>query len=339
MSKKTVILSCTFLLVSAELHAQTQTSGEVGVGVSSQGSAGGFDAYNQRYKPQANTWELGLFAGLLFPSSEHNIFAAREDIAQEPYADTAFEIGTRLGYFFLPYLGVEASAFAAPSEVESGRSAMLYGASGVVVGQLPTMSLTPFVLVGGGMLGGVSEPMGNDMDPAVVFGAGLKAPLSEHVALRLDVRDTMTQKFDAENGDQTHHPEILLGVTFFAGRSSAAEVPLAPPDSDRDGLSDAEDKCPRVAALTPDGCPEDSDGDGVLDPDDHCPREAGQEPDGCPDLDEDGDGVPLPCDKCPEEKGVAPDGCPIRDTDGDGFMDDVDKCPDQPETKNGYQAD
>ena len=334
MLKKTVICSCTLALLSSWAHAQTEASESVAVqaDTESQGSV----SYNERYKPMANTWELGLFTGLLFPSDEHNIFAPREGITQEPYAGSALELGMRVGYFPLAFLGIEASTFAAPTEVESGRSAMLYGGDVALVGQLPSMSLTPFLLIGGGLLGGISEPMGNDMDPAIVAGIGLKAPLSNSVSLRLDVRDTLTQKFDAPDGDQTHHPAVLLGVTATLGRGESTQVTTAP-DSDRDGLADALDKCPRAPALSPDGCPVDSDSDGVVDTDDHCSRVAGDQPNGCPDPDKDGDGVPLPCDKCTDEKGVAPDGCPIRDKDGDGFMDDVDKCRDTPETKNGFE--
>ena len=344
MLKKTVICSSLALLAS-QAHAQTDASesasGSVAVqadstGASSESEGGGFAGYNERYKPMANTWELGLFTGLLFPSDEHNIFAPREGITQEPYAGTAVELGMRLGYYPLEFLGIEAGAFAAPTEVDSGRSAMLYGADVGVVAQLPSMSLTPFIYVGGGMLGGISEPMGNDMDPALVAGLGLKAPLSNSVALRLDVRDTLTQKYAASDGEQTHSPSILLGVTAMLGRGESAPSPL-PPDSDGDGLADTKDKCPRAPALSPDGCPLDTDSDGVVDTDDYCPREAGDKENGCTDPDKDGDGFPMPCDKCPDEKGVAPDGCPIRDQDGDGFMDDVDKCGDKPETKNGFE--
>lgn len=346
MLKKTVICSSALALLVSQAHAQSEASESGAVsesvevsnsGVQADGEGGGFAAYNERYKPMANTWELGVFTGLLFPSDEHNIFAPREGITQEPYAGTALELGMRVGYFPLAFLGIEGSGFASPTEVDSGRSAMLYGGDLVLVGQLPSMSLTPFLYVGGGVLGGISETMGNDMDPAIVAGVGLKAPLSNSVALRVDLRDTLTQKYAAADGDQTHSPAVLLGVTAVLGRGESTLAATLAPDSDRDGLADAEDKCPRVAALSPDGCPLDTDDDGVVDADDYCPREAGDKDNGCPDPDKDGDGVPVPCDKCADEKGVAPDGCPIRDQDGDGFMDDVDQCSDKPETKNGYQ--
>jgi OOP family OmpA-OmpF porin len=197
------------------------------------------------------------------------------------------------------------------------------------------MSLTPFLMVGGGWLGGISESMGNDADPAFQFGVGLKAPLGHLLSARLDLRDTMTQKFNAADGDQTHHPEILLGLTVNMERSRPKPPPPAA-DSDKDGVPDTQDKCPKDGALTADGCPLDSDSDGVLDRDDHCPREKGDQPDGCLAPDADGDGVHRLCDKCPSEKGIEPDGCPLGDTDGDGIFDDVDRCPKDPETKNGF---
>jgi OOP family OmpA-OmpF porin len=329
MLKKTLIWTAALGLVSSELYAQSEAS----VAASTNDGSGGFSEYNEKYKPEANLFELGVYTGLIFPASDHNIYTPR--LTQQEYAGASAELGVRFGFFPLPYLGIEVDAMNSPTSVDTGQSAMLYSFGGRLVGQLHTMSLTPFVLLGAGYIGGISEPMGNDADPALSFGAGIKAPLTEAVSIRLDIRDTLSQKFGAAGGDQTHHPEILLGATITLGRSKSSST-LPPPDSDRDGLPDTEDKCPRDGALTPDGCPLDTDGDGVLDRDDHCPRESGDQADGCVNPDKDGDGVPSPADKCENEKGQAPDGCPVRDSDGDGFLDDTDKCPDKPETKNGF---
>ena len=57
------------------------------------------------------------------------------------------------------------------------------------------------------------------------------------------------------------------------------------PDSDGDGLSDREDRCPREKGPRENqGCPwPDSDGDGIIDPQDRCPTQAGPiENQGCP---------------------------------------------------------
>lgn len=104
-----------------------------------------------------------------------------------------------------------------------------------------------------------------------------------------------------------------------------------PLDTDKDGIPDYQDACPEVAGpATTKGCP-DTDGDGVADNEDECPDQAGPvETKGCPDAD--GDGVPDKDDKCPDVKGTkAMKGCP--DSDGDGVADNEDDCPNEAGTK------
>ena len=98
------------------------------------------------------------------------------------------------------------------------------------------------------------------------------------------------------------------------------------PDADGDGIQDKLDACPNQAGDAKfNGCP-DTDGDGVSDKDDACPTTAGLAAfGGCPDTD--GDGVEDRKDKCPNLAGaIAGEGCP--DTDGDGVFNNIDKCPD-----------
>jgi OmpA-OmpF porin, OOP family len=95
------------------------------------------------------------------------------------------------------------------------------------------------------------------------------------------------------------------------------------PDSDNDGIADADDRCPTIPEdgyppLANDGCPTDEHADG------------------------DGDGVADAFDRCPSlhEDNLPPDpndGCPAADRDGDGIADAIDKCPEQPETFNGWE--
>lgn len=98
-------------------------------------------------------------------------------------------------------------------------------------------------------------------------------------------------------------------------------------DRDKDGIPDADDKCPDVMGIELfDGCPEnDSDGDGVTNDKDNCPNIAGDARfSGC--LDSDNDGISDFFDKCPNLKGsLTSSGCP--DSDGDGVSEDKDKCP------------
>ena len=114
-----------------------------------------------------------------------------------------------------------------------------------------------------------------------------------------------------------------------------------PADSDGDGVSDPNDKCPSVFGFARyEGCPiPDTDGDGINDEVDKCPTQAGTAKyNGCPIPDTDGDGINDELDKCPTQPGTAKyEGCPIPDSDGDGVNDEEDKCPNQagPASRNG----
>ncbi|MFT4761455.1 MAG: OOP family OmpA-OmpF porin, partial [Paraglaciecola sp.] len=76
-------------------------------------------------------------------------------------------------------------------------------------------------------------------------------------------------------------------------------------DRDKDGISDALDKCPDLAgSLANSGCPiDDRDKDGIVDNKDKCPDLAGP---------------------------FATGGCPGEDTDKDGIVDELDQCPTEP---------
>jgi len=99
---------------------------------------------------------------------------------------------------------------------------------------------------------------------------------------------------------------------------------------------------------------DDTDRDGVSDTDDRCvtepeTRNGYQDADGCPDTagapdDLDSDQVRGPADRCPEQAEdfdgfEDTDGCPELDNDNDGVPDAQDQCGDQPETRNGVQDD
>jgi len=96
-------------------------------------------------------------------------------------------------------------------------------------------------------------------------------------------------------------------------------------DTDKDGVFDKDDECPKIPGLVDlNGCP-DRDKDGIKDKDDECPDFPGLlKNDGCPDRDS--DGTIDKYDRCPDIPGVPQlNGCP--DSDGDGLQDQLDKCP------------
>ncbi|HEY6726614.1 MAG TPA: OmpA family protein [Polyangiaceae bacterium] len=323
------------------------------------GASAGEVPYMQRYVPEANLWELGLFGTIMFPSPSHRFIEPGSGLPQQDL-DPAAGFGVRFAYFPLAFLGLEIDGAAMPTATEDGSSAGIHVARGHLIGQLPGSSVTPFVLFGMGALGATSEAMGTDTDPAFHFGGGVKAALDAYVSARLDVRDSMTQRVGGSDGHQTHHPEVMLGLTFtlertqpdrdgdgFADhRDDCVDQPgenqgCPGADTDGDGVPDSTDECKEQAGAAPHGCP-DSDADGVLDSKDACPEQAGVAPHGCPGeacpcVDTDADGVTDANDKCPKEPARTVDGCPIHDQDGDGIDDDADKCPKEPETKNGFE--
>lgn len=316
--------------------------------------------YIKRYVPEAFMWELGLFGGVMFPSGNHQLYDPNSPFADRQPFKTAGEVGVRVAFFPLSFLGVEAEAAALPSELEDGSSAGLWALRGHGILQLPGHSITPFLLAGGGVLGASSNAMGSDGDEAFHFGGGIKAALDAHLLVRLDVRNTMTRASGVSGVNDAHHPEILLGFSFVPHRSKPDadgdgfvdyrdECPTQPgafngclePDADDDGVADAVDECPDVAGVEPTGCP-DQDGDGLLDRDDPCPDLAGPLPSGCPEkecpvVDSDGDGLVDSADQCPNEAAKTLTGCVIHDQDEDGIPDAEDKCPTEPETKNGFE--
>jgi len=338
------------LMVAAAGAWSSSAFAQAGGDAAAGGSASAGEGVNLTTTEEAgddNYIELGLFAGALFPNEHHNFEDSDTEDGLKPhlkFKSVAPEIGLRAGYYPVRFVGLELEGAFMPTKDEEDGKASLSAFRGHLVGQLPLGAVTPFALLGFGSLGANSDSMGKDHDPAFHFGAGVKVPITKTVGVRLDVRDSMTQKdggegVSAKDGEQVHHPEVLLGLSLKLGLSKKAAPPPPPPkDSDGDGFNDPQDKCPTVPGVAPDGCPPpDTDKDGFNDPQDKCPTEPGIAPDGCPDKDPDKDGVLDPNDKCPNEAGVAPDGCPDKDPDKDGILDPDDKCPKEPETKNGFQ--
>ena len=346
MTKKPVgwVALCVFATTGTNALAQDEGKASASVALSSENGAqassstadSDFEPYEAGYPPENNLLELGVFGGVLFPASDQNL---RDERFPQRSFRTTPELGGRLGWYPLSFVGIEGEAMGGTSKVKGdGARAMFFAGRGQLVLQAPLPYFTPFVTGGVGKLGVISRTVGADSDVAWDFGVGAKVPITHALSLRLDARDNLTAKTDSDG--QAHSFELMLGLSAVIERSRR-EPPPPPADSDHDGVLDRNDKCPAEVGVAPSGCPADTDGDSVLDRDDYCPKEAGPAPKGCPivDLDPDKDGVPVPCDACPEEVGVKPDGCPIRDKDGDGIFDDKDKCIDKPETKNGFEDD
>jgi outer membrane protein OmpA-like peptidoglycan-associated protein len=353
-----VLLATSFVAPDAVAQVQAGASAQMSTegGPASGALVTSDDDDEDGLAPRGNLGEIGLFGGLIFMSNRNALHDARL-----PYADfekPTPEVGLRIAYLPLSFLGVEGEFMGGAAELVGGEGAIVWAGRGHLLFQVPTRRVNPFVLIGGGRMGISSDPAGDDNDPALHFGGGLKINLHRRVALRLDVRDNITKQ--RPEAGTAHHIEALAGLSVVIGRPTPR-----PKDSDGDGVVDLQDTCPLEAGLPPDGCPiRDRDADGFPDPKDSCPLEAGIAPDGCPIRDADSDGIvdandecrdvpgipPTGCpdkdqdgildrdDQCIDVPGIAPHGCPA-DSDGDGFNDPQDKCPNEPENKNNFEDD
>lgn len=170
-----------------------------------------------------------------------------------------------------------------------------------------------------------SFPMNGILLP---FGIGLKADLSRVtvVGFELSTATAFSDYLDgiSEAGNPHTNDWLPAAAVTFTFR-------LMPKDTDRDGIADEKDACPRVkGAWAAMGCP-DGDLDGVEDLEDLCPDTPGSPKlNGCPDRD--ADGVADRADRCPERAGsILTYGCPDRDVDG--LADFEDECPKLPGSK------
>ena len=169
----------------------------------------------------------------------------------------------------------------------------------------------PYIKVGGGYTAYESRFDDKEGGFKALAGGGINFWFTDHLGVNLQTG--------------YHHGFQKNGTDYFQ-HSAGIVIKFGSKDTDKDGIPDNKDACPKVPGLKEfNGCP-DTDGDGIADKDDACPQVKGpKEFNGCPDTD--GDGIPDKDDACPEVAGPKEfNGCP--DTDGDGIADKDDKCPD-----------
>ncbi len=179
--------------------------------------------------------------------------------------------------------------------------------------------------VGNGFLEKIEmDKANNNSDPGVVvpLGGGIKFNISPTFDLGLDIGARLTFSDYVDGVSASGNPEsndwywfggIIAGLRFSAR------------DTDKDGIIDKEDECPKEkGGLVTKGCP-DKDSDGVGDKDDLCPDVSGDPMyNGCPDSD--GDTIVDILDDCPDFAGPElTNGCP--DEDLDQIPDKEDLCP------------
>jgi outer membrane protein OmpA-like peptidoglycan-associated protein len=284
---------------SADADADAGDPPNDGRRLSARGDTRRNDKWIHRWAPQRNMLELGIYGGVWFPSPHLELFGPDPDLPRfgnQRLKTVAPEIGLRAAYFPLRFLGVEIEGGAMPTRTrDTDARATAWALRGHVVAQLGLWSITPFMLVGTGLVGmqssAVPQGLGKDQDVAIHFGGGAKVFINRWVMLRLDVRDVVSNRVGVGEG-LTSSPEILLGLSFTL-RPKKQKRPR-PSNGDRDGdrVLDPEDFCPDVFGVQPRGCPQvcvdDNDGDGLTNTEDSCiddpeTRNGFEDGDGCPD--------------------------------------------------------
>jgi hypothetical protein len=204
-----------------------------------------------RHRPERNLIELGVMGGVMAPASgllddeagSHQLFNAyklrdsptTDPPFYKPYRKVAPEIGLRVSWYPLSFLGGEIEGGVMPTRVVEngtpGARATLFNFRAHLIAQIPFWRVTPFLLIGGGMLG-TTGALGKDVDPSLNLGAGVKIFLSPRLMLRLDLRDSVAARKGIDAGG-THYPEILLGLSLTLNRrqgrrASAQTIPAGP---------------------------------------------------------------------------------------------------------------
>jgi len=303
------------LLLSLLLASAAPSTVDAAPSESSQHEEGVERPWMQRHLPRRGQWELGAFGGLMIIGGRHDYYdpVTSPQVRLRRVGPMA---GLRAAYFPLSFVGVEAEGWGIWSEVPARADApvFLYALRGQGVLQLPLYRVVPFVLGGYGLTGVRSprDAVGNDLDPAGHYGAGVKLMVDDRFAVRLEGRHTMGPA-RARRRQVANHFSILVGLSVRLGPQPTTHAAPAPR---------AAEAVPATEELHVD-----SDGDGVRDASDACPTLPGVFPQGCPQPDFDDDGLPDAVDRCPSEPAKGGDGCPVRDSDGDGLVDTVDRCP------------
>src|SRR5690606_20137850 len=102
----------------------------------------------KRYRPTRNMVELGIYGGVLLPAKDHELYNPEQP--WQPYKKVAADIGLRVGYYPLSFLGLEIEGGIAPTKTVDDGRALLGMFRGYGILQLP-YRIAPFVLFGAGI--------------------------------------------------------------------------------------------------------------------------------------------------------------------------------------------
>jgi len=182
------------------------------------------------WRKEKHILEIGGYLGAFFPSADHGLYADGVTKTAKPIK-TGFDIGLRLAYLPLRFVGIEIEGGLVPTKLDGngGFTTIVFAARGHVILQMPTR-LALFIVGGGGMLGGASDgkAIGTNVDGALHVGGGLKYYLTPKVVLRIDGRDVVSPAFSkgmTGGQDWAHSGEFTFGASFVLGRKSTKMLP------------------------------------------------------------------------------------------------------------------
>lgn len=172
-------------------------------------------------KPERHMFEVGAFGGFVRLSPRHELVTTDAPLARNrELVGTSPDIGVRFGYYPLRSFGIEVEGDVMPTRLAEGSRVTMFGVRAHLIGQLP-YRVTPYLLVGGGVLGLTSAPevLGDDTDAQFHFGGGVKFFATKHLAIRLGLRNIAlptSQSTGAANSLQ-----LLFGISGVFRRESA----------------------------------------------------------------------------------------------------------------------
>jgi hypothetical protein len=167
--------------------------------------------FMDKYKPKANTLEVGALGGALWLSRAHNL--REDDLFRRAYLFPSWLFGVRAAYFPLDLVGGELEYAHGLGTVRTTEGSASFNTLRLqAVGQLPYWRIVPFAVLGAGFMHASSDDMGSDVDFMVGAGVGGKFAITNDILVRLDLRVDMMER--AEDGPLSFSREGLLGVTY-----------------------------------------------------------------------------------------------------------------------------
>jgi len=167
------------------------------------------------FQPKLGRFEAGVYGGVGFLSGRHAQYNINEG-QNVPFTGTALGGGLRLAFFWpCRYAGVELEADGTFGTLTNDESATLIGIRAHLVMQ-GEGKMTPFFLAGAGVVLSNSDTLGDDEDPTVNLGVGVKYHFTDAFSLRIEARDSLTEGEMPGSLDDTvaHHFQFLVGVSF-----------------------------------------------------------------------------------------------------------------------------